>query len=129
MDKKKILVIDDEEASTQMLKTSLECSGAYAVIVTYDGDEGLKKIAEEDPDVVILDVMMPGKNGFEVLKELRKDGVKWRPVIMLTTKSDFEDVKRGYDLKADFYISKPFKLEVLKRGIETMLSLIPLRNG
>lgn len=61
MDKKKILVIDDEEASTQMLKTSLECSGAYAVIVTYDGDEGLKKIAEEDPDVVILDVMMPGR--------------------------------------------------------------------
>lgn len=129
MDKKKILVIDDEEASAQMLKTSLECSGAYAVIVTYDGNEGLKKIAEEDPDVVILDVMMPGKNGFEVLKELRKDGVKWRPVIMLTTKSNFEDVKRGYDLKADFYIPKPFKSEVLKRGIETMLSLIPLRNG
>ena len=129
MDKKKILVIDDEESSTQMLKVSLERSGAYEVIVVYNGDEGLKKIAEEDPDVVILDVMMPGKNGFEVLKELRKDGVKWRPVIMLTTKSDFEDVKRGYELEADFYIPKPFKLEVLQRGIETMLSLIPLRNG
>jgi DNA-binding response OmpR family regulator len=129
MDKKRILVIDDEETSTQMLKTSLERSGAYEVIVVYNGDEGLKKIAEKNPDVVILDVVMPGKDGFEVLKELRKDGVKWRPVIMLTTKSDFEDVKRGYKLEADFYIPKPFKLEVLKRGIETMLSLIPLRNG
>lgn len=128
MDRKKILVIDDDESLIRMLKTNLERSGSYEVIAAYNGEEGLEKVEKEDPDLVILDIMMPGKDGFEVLKELRREGVKWRPVIMLTAKSDFDVAKKGYKLEADFYIAKPFKLEVLRRGIETMLSVISLRQ-
>ncbi|MBU1923169.1 MAG: response regulator, partial [Candidatus Omnitrophica bacterium] len=86
MDKKKILIIDDEKDLVQLVKLNLERTGLYDVIAAHNGDEGLLKVEKECPDLIVLDVMMPGKDGFEVLKELRKPGVKWRPVIMLTAK-------------------------------------------
>lgn len=123
MEKKKILVIDDEKDLAQLIKLNLERTGLYEVILASNGDEGLVKVDQEDPDIIVLDVMMPGKDGFEVLEELRKLGIKWRPVIMLTAKGAAEDVKKGYNLEADYYITKPFLTKDLLCAIETMLSL------
>ncbi len=129
MKKKKILVIDDEKNLALLLKLNLERTGLYEVVLAHNGDEGLAKVDKEDPDMVILDVMMPGKNGFEVLQELRKSDIKWRPVIMLTAKGAHEDMKKGYDLEADYYITKPFKTENILHGIKTILSLFSQNEG
>ncbi|MFC1508202.1 response regulator transcription factor [Candidatus Omnitrophota bacterium] len=123
--KKKILIIDDDESIRHLVEAILKNTGLYEVIVAQDGNEGLLKFNEEVPDLIISDLNMPGKNGFEVLKELRKPGVKWRPVIMLTAEDD--KVKKVYDLEADFYITKPFDAEVLLNGIKTLLPLISMR--
>ncbi|MFC1624184.1 response regulator transcription factor [Candidatus Omnitrophota bacterium] len=124
--KKKILAVDDDEKITQLIKAILENTGLYEVVIAHNGDEGLSKFHKEGPDLVISDVMMPGKNGFELLQELRKPGVKWRPVIMLTAVDDA--LKKAYDLEADFYLTKPFDSKVLLRGIQTLLPLISMRN-
>ena len=129
MSKKRILVIDDEKDLAQLVKLNLEETGLYEVITASSGGRGLKKAEKENPDLIILDVVMPGKNGFEVLRELRKKpGVKWQPVIMLTTKGEFENIAKGYDLKADHYMVKPFDKVSLLRGVRTVLSLTPLRE-
>ena len=75
--------------------------------------------------------MMPKKNGFEVLKEIKfnPNPEKWVPVIIVSAKSEFEDIKKGYDLEADYYITKPCKLDKFISGVQAMLSLIPLRKG
>jgi DNA-binding response OmpR family regulator len=70
---------------------------------------------------------MPKRNGFEVLKELRsQERVKWQPVIILSSQSDFLNIRKGYDLEADYYLTKPFVFSQLIKGIETMISLLPL---
>lgn len=123
LQKKRILIVDDEESLVQLVKLNIERTGAYEVFLAHNGEEGLAMVDKEDPDIIILDVMMPGMNGFEVLQELRKPGVKWRPVIMLTGKGASSDIKKGYNLEADHYITKPFRTKELLQGIETMLSL------
>lgn len=128
MAKKKILMIDDELDLAQLVKMNLQREGGYEVILAHNGDDGLKMVESEDPDLILLDVMMPGKNGFDVLKELREPGVKWRPVIMLTGQGDLEDVRQGYDLEADSYITKPFETYVLLKNIRTVLSLVSSRD-
>ena len=124
--KKKILVIDDEERISELVKAILEKTGLYKVIIASNGDEGILRFKEEDPHLVISDLIMPGKSGFDVLKELRKPGVKWRPVIMLTARDD--SAVRSFDLEADFYITKPFDNKVLLNAIETLLNLASIRD-
>lgn len=124
----KILMIDDEPDLVQLVKMNLQREGGYEVVFAHNGDDGLKMVESEDPDLILLDVMMPGKNGFDVLKELREPGVKWRPVIMLTGQGDLEDVRQGYDLEADAYITKPFETRVLLKNIRTVLSLVSSRD-
>ena len=76
--------------------------------------QSVKLFMKENPDVIILDIIMPDKNGFEVLGELREQqGTKWRPVIMLTARGDPKDVLKGYKFEADYYITKPFDVEHL----------------
>ena len=109
----KVLICDDEEEIVSFLKKELEYDG-YVVEAAYDGAEGLKKISEASYDVVLLDIMLPVKNGLEVLREIRK--LSALPVLMLTARKDVFDKVAFFDAGADDYITKPFDtLELLAR--------------
>jgi len=123
----KILVVDDDKEIVESLKSRLSREG-YDIVVAYDGKEALLQVAKEDPDIILLDLMLPEKNGFEVLEEVRKKhNERWRPVIIVSAKSDLETFKKGYSLDADHYITKPCNIGDILRGIQTMISLIPHR--
>lgn len=105
---KKILAVDDERAIVRLVQINLERHG-YQVVTAYDGKEALEKVASEKPDLVVLDVMMPYMDGFEVLQQLRKNPeTRELPVIMLTAKAQDTDVFRGYTSGVDLYLTKPF---------------------
>jgi len=118
----KILVIDDEKGIVEVIKHALSAKG-YEVVSAHDGEEGLKKIMTDKPDLVICDIRMPKLDGWNVLKKLREDAAKWVPVIMLTVLKESSDVKKGYDFDADYYVTKPFKVEDLLEGVRIILSL------
>jgi two-component system alkaline phosphatase synthesis response regulator PhoP/two-component system response regulator VicR len=104
----KILVCDDERHIVRLIQVNLERQG-WQVVTAYDGKEGLEKIKSERPDLVVLDVMMPYMDGFEVLKTLRREPqFESLPVIMLTAKAQDKDVFEGYHYGADMYLTKPF---------------------
>ncbi len=104
----KILVCDDERHIVRLIQVNLERQG-YQVVTAYDGKEGLEKIRAEKPNLVVLDVMMPYMDGFEVLKSLRREPeTENLPVIMLTAKAQDKDVFEGYHYGADMYLTKPF---------------------
>ena len=126
---KKILVADDEIDALESVSRHLVRNG-HEVITASDGIDALNKIKETEPDVVLLDIMMPGMNGFEILKEMRsiKPLKKWQPVIIISSQNEFENLRKGYDLEADFYITKPSSIEKISNAVETMISLIPLRK-
>ncbi|RJO65485.1 MAG: response regulator [Candidatus Omnitrophota bacterium] len=124
----KVLIVDDDQEIIEYLKNIL-LRHDYEVISASDGEEGLRKVQEENPDVVLLDLVMPKLNGFEVLQEIRqKYKDKWRPVIIISAKTELDSVKRCYNMEADHYLTKPCKSESILRGIQTMISLIPLHN-
>jgi two-component system response regulator VicR len=101
----KILVVEDEQPIADILKFNLEKEG-YQVVVANDGDEAIEKARDEDPDLILLDIMLPNKDGNEVLREVRKD--KSMPIIMLTAKDSEIDKVLGLELGADDYVTKPF---------------------
>lgn len=104
----KILVCDDERHIVRLIQVNLERQG-YQVVTAFDGKEGLEKIRAEKPNLVVLDVMMPYMDGFEVLKALRREPeTETLPVIMLTAKAQDKDVFEGYHYGADMYLTKPF---------------------
>ncbi len=104
----KILVCDDERHIVRLIQVNLERQG-YTVTTAFDGKEGLEKIRTEKPDLVVLDVMMPYMDGFEVLKTIRREPeTESLPVIMLTAKAQDKDVFEGYHYGADMYLTKPF---------------------
>lgn len=104
----KILVCDDERHIVRLIQVNLERQG-YTVTTAFDGKEGLEKIRSEKPDLVVLDVMMPYMDGFEVLKTIRREPeTENLPVIMLTAKAQDKDVFEGYHYGADMYLTKPF---------------------
>lgn len=104
----KIVVCDDERHIVRLIQVNLERQG-YQVVTAFDGKEGLEKIRAEKPNLVVLDVMMPYMDGFEVLKTLRRDPeTESLPVIMLTAKAQDKDVFEGYHYGADMYLTKPF---------------------
>jgi len=108
MQQKKILAVDDERHIVRLIQVNLERAG-YQVITAYDGREALKKIEEEHPDLVVLDVMMPYMNGLEALKQIRANPkTRNLPVIMLTAKAQDQDVFQGYSYGVDIYLTKPF---------------------
>ncbi|HIE50981.1 MAG TPA: response regulator [Armatimonadetes bacterium] len=116
---KKVLVADDERTLLQLVAFNLRMEG-YEVITAEDGKEALTKIREEHPDVVVLDVMMPHLDGFDVLRELRADPeTQDLPVIMLTALSQDEHVLKGWEYGVDCYLTKPFNpielLSMVKR--------------
>jgi len=104
----KVLVCDDERHIVRLIQVNLERQG-YNVVTAFDGKEGLEKIRSERPNLVVLDVMMPYMDGFEVLKTIRREPeTENLPVIMLTAKAQDKDVFEGYHYGADMYLTKPF---------------------
>jgi two-component system alkaline phosphatase synthesis response regulator PhoP/two-component system response regulator VicR len=105
---KKILAVDDERHIVRLVEVNLQRAG-YQVVTAYDGKEALEKVKSENPDLVVLDVMMPYMDGFEVLKNLKADpSTAEIPVIMLTAKAQDADVFRGWQSGVDCYLTKPF---------------------
>jgi two-component system response regulator VicR len=124
----RLLVVDDERDVVETLKGRLIKEG-YEVVMAFDGAEALKKVEEDNPDIVILDLLMPKLNGYEVLKEIRqKYTEKWRPVIIVSAKHELDSVEHCYGLEADHYLTKPCTMENVLRAVRTMVSLIPLRK-
>lgn len=117
--KKKILVVEDEPGISMAIKDELEFEH-FEVMLAEDGPTGLQAIVKEKPDLIVLDIMLPGKNGFEVCQEVRKKGIT-TPIIMLTARTQEVDRVRGLDLGADDYVLKPFSLAELVARIRAVL--------
>lgn len=113
-----ILVVDDEERMVRFIRLNLEHDG-FRVSEAYNGTQALNKVRSELPDMVLLDVMMPDVDGFEVLRTIRE--VSTVPIIMLTAKSEEEDRIRGLELGADDYITKPFSPRELTSRVRAVL--------
>ena len=126
MESLKVLIAEDEEDVLFVMSKKVSEAG-YAVIEAKDGEEAWDKIQEESPDVILLDINMPKKNGFEVLTELRENGPtdKWQPVIIISARGELEDMKQGFSMDADHYITKPCTIEEVLKAIKLMISLIP----
>jgi len=114
-----ILVIDDDQELLRMLRQNLE-SQNYQVTCAADGDEALDQAAGDTYDLVLLDIMLPGRDGFQVLRELRSMGLS-TPVLMLTARSNVEDRVAGLDQGADDYLAKPFSMAELLARIRAIL--------
>lgn len=117
----KIAVIEDEKAISDIIKYNLEKEG-YKVFVAYDGEEGLELITRENPDLIMLDIMMPKLDGFEVCKAVRQS--KNTPIIMLTARAEEIDKVLGLELGADDYITKPFGMRELIARVKANLRRI-----
>jgi two-component system alkaline phosphatase synthesis response regulator PhoP/two-component system response regulator VicR len=118
---KKILIVDDEEVIRKFLRIHLNKLG-YEVKEAPDGAEALKQLSKDDFDLLICDILMPNKDGWQVLKEMRSDPkTKDIPVIVLTAKNEDSDMFKGYDLGANYYMTKPFTKAQLLYGLKLML--------
>ena len=114
---KRVLVVDDEQNIVDILRFNLEREG-YEVITAEDGIQGLAMARSSDPDLILLDVMMPEMDGFQVCRELRKED-KLTPIIMLTAREEEADRVMGLELGADDYVSKPFSVRELMARVRT----------
>jgi len=126
-EKKTVLVVDDEPDFAAIVQTNLEKEG-FQVEVAYSGDEGLEKVYASPPDAIVLDIMMPGKDGYEVCKELKADD-KYAdiPVILLTAVASHVTTTRyshadGMRTEADDYIAKPASAEEITESIKRLLN-------
>lgn len=115
----KILIVEDEHRIAAALKQGLQQEN-YAVDVCYDGQDGYAAASAEEYDSILLDVMLPGLNGFEICSKLRADG-NHTPILMLTAKDQSRDVVQGLNAGADDYLAKPFAFEVLLARINALL--------
>ena len=117
----KILVVEDEVDIATLVCFNLQRVG-YAVDMAHDGREGLEKILKEQPDLVVLDLMLPGMDGFSILKEMQRDiRANTIPVLMLTAKSQIDDRIRGLESGVDDYLTKPFSPKELILRVQAIL--------
>lgn len=126
--RKTILVVDDNEANVELLEAYLTAYG-YDVIIAMDGESGLEKTYAQMPDLLLLDIMMPGLNGYEVCKILKEDErTRFIPIVMITALTEMDDKVKGLDVGADDFLSKPFnKLELMAR-VRSLLRLKALHD-
>lgn len=117
-ERRRILVVDDEERMVRFIRMNLEHDG-FEVSEAFNGREAIQKIRDVTPDLILLDVMMPDLDGFEVLESVRE--VSQVPVIMLTAKGEEDDRVRGLELGADDYITKPFSTRELVSRVKAVL--------
>ena len=115
----KLLLVEDDKKIATAVKRGLEGTG-FTVDVAYDGDEGLWRSIEGSYELIVLDVLLPGRNGFRVCRDLREAGV-WTPVLMLTAKDGDLDEAEALDTGADDYLTKPFSFPVLVARIRALL--------
>jgi phosphate regulon transcriptional regulator PhoB len=121
----KILIVDDEQDIVDLVGYNLEKAG-YKTVRAYDGEAGLRKALAEGPDLVVLDVMLPGLDGWEVCKRLRANEKTARlPVMMLTAKGDETEKVLGLELGADDYLTKPFSPKELVARVRALLRRVP----
>lgn len=121
----KILVIDDEETTVELLRLLLERRG-FEVIKAYSAEEGLRKAYRHQPDLVLLDIMMPDMDGWDVCKRLRE--MSDVPIIFLTARSEGKDVVRGLEMGADDYVVKPYDNDELVARVRAHLRRSPKPN-
>lgn len=121
----KILVVDDEKPIVEILKINLEKNG-YKVVTAYDGESAVEKAASEEPDLILLDVMLPKMDGFTVCKKIRETSAV--PIIMLTAREEEVDKVLGLELGADDYMTKPFSLRELMARLKANLRRNQIAN-
>jgi two-component system sensor histidine kinase/response regulator len=120
--KSKILIVDDAVDTVELLKKRLRFEG-YDTAEAYDGEEALKQVAEYNPDLIILDVMMPKLDGYEVCQRLKSDeNTIHIPILMLTGKSEVEDKVKGLDKGADHYLAKPFDYKEVSARVRSLVA-------
>ncbi|MCX5726370.1 MAG: response regulator [Candidatus Saganbacteria bacterium] len=119
---KKILIVDDDPAVLELLKFAVE-SEKYSAVLAKDGKEALELTREERPDLILLDIMLPYIDGYNVLESLRKDkNLKILPIIVVSAKIREVDINFGLQLGANYYMTKPLDLDLLIERIKELLS-------
>lgn len=117
----KILVIDDDSAINELIKINLELKG-YEVVQAFNGVEGFAKAKQEEPNLIVLDVMMPEVDGFTVAQRIRQCAeIADTPIIMLTALSELKDKVNGFDIGVDDYLTKPFEIDELLVRVRALL--------
>lgn len=123
MGRARVLVVDDAKPIVMVIETNLRIAG-YEVLTAGNGREALEKLRTYRPDCVILDIMMPEMNGWEVLEEIRADPeIARTQVVMLTALGDDADISRGYELGVDMYLTKPFEPDELLDFVARVLEV------
>ncbi len=122
----KVLLIDDDRKHSDLLKNYLKQFG-IALDCAGDADEGMRKLSRTDPDLLLLDIMLPGKDGFDICREVRKKSEI--PIIMLTARGDVVDRVSGLEIGADDYVGKPFEPRELVARIQTILRRVSATDG
>ena len=122
MKSKKILIVDDEPDLVETVRFPLEEEG-YLVLVSYNGEDALHKARKENPDLIVLDIMLPKLDGYKVCRLLKFDErYKHIPILMLTARTQAKDKNLGRETGADEYITKPFDIDELVEKIKTYLN-------
>lgn len=120
--RKKVVVIDDNTSLVDVVSKFLVMN-KFQVFTAYDGIEGIKIVSRYMPDIILLDIMMPGLTGYEVCERLKKvEKTKHIPIIFLSVRSRLEDIEKGYRLGATHYITKPFNYSELMNAITEVLA-------
>jgi two-component system, OmpR family, alkaline phosphatase synthesis response regulator PhoP len=123
--KRKVLIVDDEEVIRKFLRIHLDKLG-YEVKEAADGEQAIEELGKDDFDLLICDILMPKKDGWEVIKEVKSNSkTKHLPVIVLTAKNEDSDMFKGYDLGANYYMTKPFTKAQLIYGLRLMFNETP----
>ncbi len=126
----KVLIAEDNPDLRELMKDRLVFEG-YDVITARDGQEAWELVRQQNPDVLLLDLMMPKMDGYQVLFKLRKcppPGAKYQPVIIISAKGELEDMRKGFELEADHYIVKPVDPKDILNGIKKVLHLAQSRK-
>lgn len=122
MEKKKILLVDDS-STTLMMEKMILSQDVYDLVTASDGEEALVKATEEQPDLILLDVVMPKMDGFEACRRLREqDATREIPVIMVTTRGEAQNVEQGYALGCNDYVTKPINSLELMTKVKNLLA-------
>jgi len=123
---KRVLIVDDDQKTVELVKLYLKRDG-YRVLTAYDGIEALRQAREGHPDLIVLDLMLPGVDGLEVCRTLREESDV--PIIMLTARTTEQDKLTGLDLGADDYVTKPFSPKELAARVRALLRRLPGGRG
>ena len=120
--KKKILIIEDSETVMAIVKDTLENAG-YDVVYSTDGNDAINKARLEKPDLMVMDVMLPNMNGYQICRMLKFDSITENiPVVMLTSRGQEKDKQMGHDVGCNVYLTKPVDLDLLVKTVNDLIS-------